>query len=115
MAEFHPVIWMFDDNFTKFDYSYFKRGVIETEQEGTYADRNANIKLVEYGWNHSISEVVNSLTNHGLRIEFLNEFDYSPYDCFPNTVKNEQGNFYIKGYEQVLPMVYSIKAINEQI
>ncbi len=113
LAEFHPVIWMFDDNFTKFNYSYFKRGVIESEQEGTYADRTAKIKLVEYGWNHSISEVVNSLINHGLTIQFLNEYDYSQYDCFQNTIENEAGNFYIKGYEQVLPMVYSIKAIKE--
>jgi len=113
LAEFHPMIWMFDEKFTKFSYSYFKSGVIENEQEGTYADRNANLKLKEYGWNHSISEVVNALINHGLKIQFLNEFDYSPYDCFQNTIKNEDGNFYINGHEKLLPMVYSIKAIRE--
>lgn len=110
MAEFHPVVWMFDDEFTKLTYSYFNSGVLEIEQEGTYTDRNADIKFNEYSWNHSISEVINALINHGLNINLMNEHDYSPYDCFRNTVKNDDGNFFIEGYEKVLPMVYSIKA-----
>lgn len=113
MAEFHPVVWMFDDNFSRLVYSYFNSGVLEIEQEGTYTDRNADIKHIEYSWNHSISEVINALISHGLNIKLMNEHDYSPYDCFQNTVKNNAGNYFIKGYEKVLPMVYSIKAIKE--
>lgn len=111
IAEFHPVIWMFDDDFSKLTYSYFNQGVIETEQEGTYADKHSKIKQKEYSWNHSIGDVVNALIKFGLSLQSLNEFNYSPYDCFPNTIKNEEGNFYIQGYEGVLPMVYSIKAV----
>ena len=111
MAEFHPVVWMFDDDFIKLKYPYLGGHVIETKQEGTYADRKAEIKHIEYSWNHSISEVVNALISRGLEIQLLNEFNYSPYDCFPKTTKNEDGNFYIKGYEGVIPVVYSIKAI----
>ena len=110
IAEFHPVLWMFDDDFTKLTYSYFNDGVIEIDSEGTYTDRKADIKHKEYSWNHCISEVVNALISHGLNIDFMNEYDFSPYDCFPNTVKNEKGGFYIKGYERILPMIYSIKA-----
>lgn len=111
MAEFHPYVWMYDDNFTKLEYSYFNHGVIEIDQEGTYADRNGDFSHKEYSWNHPISDVVNALSGHGLRIECLNEYDYSPYDCFNKTVKNNDGNFYIEGFERKLPMVYSIKAI----
>lgn len=110
IVEFHPVIWMFDDDFSKLSYSYFNQGVIEIDAEGTYTDRNADLKHKEYCWNHSISEVVNALINHDLNIEFINEHDYSPYDCFANTVKNRFGNFFIKGYEHILPMLYSLKA-----
>lgn len=109
MAEFHPFVWMLDDDFKKIHYSYFNDGVIEDVQEGSYADRNANIKHKEYSWNHSISEVLNALLNKGLTLEFMNEYDYSPYDCFPNTVRREDGNYFIKGFEGILPMVYSIK------
>ena len=31
-VEFHPVVWMFDDNFEKIDYRYFNSGaIIESE------------------------------------------------------------------------------------
>ncbi len=110
MAEFHPMIWIYDDQFTQVAYSYFNREVIETEQEGTYGNREAKIHLKEYGWNHPISDVINTLISNGLNILMMNEFDFSPYDCFSNMVKNEDGNFYIKGFENKLPMVYSIKA-----
>lgn len=110
IAEFHPALWMFDDDFTKLTYSYFNNGVIEINSEGTYTDRNADIKHKEYSWNHSISGVINALINHGLKIDLMNEYDYSPYDCFPNTIKSEDGGYFIKGYERILPMIYSIKA-----
>lgn len=110
IAEFHPVVWMFDDKMERFQYPYHNSGVIETEQSGTYADRNADINYKEFGWNHSLSEVVNSLTGQGLRIEFLNEYPYSPFDCFDKTVQGEDGNYRIRGLEGIIPMVYSIGA-----
>lgn len=110
IAEFHPFVWMLDDDYKKIHYSYFNNGVIEIEEEGTYADKHADIQHKEYSWNHSISEVINALISHGLEIDFMNEYDYSPYDCFPDMIKNEENNFYINGFEKILPMVYSIKA-----
>ncbi len=113
IADFHPVIWMFDEQMEKLKYPYHNAGVIETEQTGTYADRYAGIAYKEFGWNHSLSEIVNSLTVRGLRIEFLNEYPYSPYDCFDKTVKGADGNYRIRGLEDLIPMVYSIKARKE--
>jgi 2-polyprenyl-3-methyl-5-hydroxy-6-metoxy-1,4-benzoquinol methylase len=110
MAEFHPVIWMFDDDFKEIVYCYEKREVIETEIQGTYTDRNADIKAKEYGWNHSISEVLNALIAHGMHIDFFNEHMHSPYPCFNNLVQNKDGNWWIKGLEDKIPMVYSVKA-----
>ncbi len=38
MAEFHPVIWMFDNNFTKVAYNYFKdEPIIEEVREARAA------------------------------------------------------------------------------
>jgi SAM-dependent methyltransferase len=111
IAEFHPVLWMFDDDFTHIKYAYENQEVIVTENEGTYTDRNADIKGKEYSWNHSISEVLNALVAAGLKIEFFNEHMYSPYPCFRNTVEVEKGKWYIKGMEGKLPMVYSLKVV----
>ena len=110
MAEFHPYVWMFDDNFTRIEYSYFNVGVIETDNENTYANRTEEFNHKEYSWNHPISDVVNALIGAGLNISMLHEYDYSPYDCFKNMVKKEDGKFYISGMENKLPMIYSIKA-----
>ncbi|MFZ4474790.1 MAG: class I SAM-dependent methyltransferase, partial [Saprospiraceae bacterium] len=111
IADFHPVIWMMDDDMTFLKYPYHNTGVIETEQSGSYADRYADLAYKEYGWNHSLSEVINSLIGQGLRIEFLNEYPYSPYNCFSKMVQGADGNYRIQGLENILPMVYSIKAI----
>ncbi len=114
MADFHPVVWMFDDDFTHIKYSYENREVIITDSEGTYTDHSADIKGKEYGWNHSISEILNSLINAGLKIEFFNEHMYSPYPCFKNVVEFEKGKWHIKGMEGKIPMVYSLQAIKAQ-
>lgn len=111
LAEFHPVVWMFDDDFTHIQYSYENREVIVTENGGTYTDRNADIKGKEYSWNHSISEVLNALTGAGLQLRLFNEHMYSPYPCFRNTVETEKGKWHIRGMEGKLPMVYSLKAV----
>lgn len=111
IAEFHPVIWMFDDDFTHIKYSYENREVIVTENQGTYTDRNADIRGKEYSWNHSISEVLNALIGAGLTVESFNEFMYSPYPCFQNVIEFEKDKWYIKGMEGKIPMVYSIRAV----
>ncbi|MBC7949967.1 MAG: methyltransferase domain-containing protein [Chitinophagaceae bacterium] len=111
MAEFHPVVWMFDDEFTHIKYHYDNREIIVTESEGTYTDREADIQGKEYSWNHSISEVLNALLSQGLRIEQFNEFTYSPYPCFNNIVQGDDGNWRVRGMEGKIPMVYSVRAV----
>lgn len=110
-VEFHPVVWMFDDNFEKIGYNYFNaEPIIETE-DGTYADRNAEISQSCVTWNHSMSEVINSLLNHALQLKEIQEYDYSPYNVFSNTEEFEPKKFRIKHLGNKIPMLYSIVAI----
>lgn len=113
IAEFHPVVWMFDNDFKKIKYPYHNYEVIEEEETGTYAHREAPIKYTSYTWNHGLGEVISALTAHGLKIEFLHEFPCSPYNCFQNTVKGTDGNYRIKNLENLIPMMYSIKATKQ--
>ena len=114
-AEFHPVVWMFDDNFTKVEYNYFKDEPIVETEVGTYADQNAPLKNKSVSWNHSISEVLNSLLQNGLEINSMKEFDYSPYNCFNETIEYEPQRFRIKHLDNKIPMVYSIVAKKKMI
>jgi len=109
-ADFHPVIWMFDNDFEKIIYKYEKSDPIVEVETGTYADRDAPITSETISWNHSISEVLNSLIGAGLSIMILNEYDYSPYNCFNKTEEFEPGKFRIKHFGNKIPMVYSIVA-----
>jgi len=109
-VEFHPVVWMFDDNFDKIGYRYFNSGPIIETENGTYADKSADISQEYVMWNHGMSEVVNNLIKCGLEINSLNEYDYSPYDCFSKTIEFEPKKYRIEHLENKIPMVYSIVA-----
>lgn len=112
-VEFHPVVWMFDYNFDKIGYRYFNSGPIVETNSGTYADKTADLTISDISWNHSIGEVVNSLIYNGLEINSLEEYDYSPYNCFNKTVEFEPRKFRIAHLDNKIPMVYSITAVKK--
>lgn len=112
-VEFHPAVWMFDNHFTHVQYSYFNRGPIIETLDGTYADRSAEIKMKEIGWNHSIADVLQSLINSGMQITVFKEYDYSVFNCFNNTVETAPGQWQIKGMEGKLPMMYALEAVKK--
>lgn len=110
IVEFHPILWMFDyvDGEPKMKYHYNQEEVIYEEYEGTYANQSSKMVSKEYGWNHGLAEVVNALIEAGLQIEYLNEYDESPYDVFPDLIKLDNGMYKMK--EQLFPMLFEIKA-----
>ncbi len=110
IVEFHPVVWMFDQDFRKIEFNYFNTGAIVENEEGTYADKKAPISQQSIVWNHSLSEVVNSLIKCGLAVNSLDEYDYSPYNCFKNTVESSPKKFRIKHLENKIPMIFAIEA-----
>ncbi len=110
-AEFHPVVWMYDNDFKEITYSYFNKAPIIEELEGTYADKDADIKMKEIGWNHALTDVMQSLINAGLKLEVFKEYDWSPHDCFNNTVQIADGKWQIKGKEGLMPMMYALRSV----
>lgn len=113
MADFHPVLWMFDDNFKEIFYNYFNVQEITEEESGTYAEKTASICNQTITWNHPTSELLNALLNSGLTLNCFNEFDYSPYNCFNQTEEfgsESSRKFRIKHLKNKIPMVYSLSA-----
>lgn len=104
---------MFDDNFTHVEYNYFNSGEIIEMQKGTYADKNADINQKYIMWNHGISEVVNNLIKNNLEIRSLDEFDYSPYNCFNKTIEYEPKKYRIDHLDDKIPMIYSIVGLKK--
>ncbi len=109
-VEFHPVVWMFDDDFERVGYRYFNSGPIIETESGSYAARDADFKLQTITWNHALSEVFSALLKNNLQISSFDEYDYSPYSCFKNTIEFEPGKFRIPHLQDKIPMVYAIVA-----
>jgi SAM-dependent methyltransferase len=108
-AEFHPVLWMFSDDHSKVAYSYFKSDPIISENEKSYANRDVARMGTSYCWNHSLGEFFHALESHGLKIKNFKEYDYSPYGFFQDATE-EDGRYYIKGLEHMLPLAYALTA-----
>ena len=110
MIEFHPIVWMFDylDNKPIMKYGYMQDEAIYEEYQGTYANQESKMITKEYGWNHGLSEVINALVSAGLQIEYLNEYDESPYNVLPDLVETKSGNYVTK--DKLYPLMFEIKA-----
>jgi len=84
ITEVHPFLQVFEDegdvDFHRpvLRYPYWEHEEpLAFEVQGSYADREAEISSThEYGWNHSLGEIVTGLARTGLRIEFLHEFPF---------------------------------------
>ncbi len=108
-VEFHPMTWLFDEQYEKIIYPYFNTHTFYEEYSTTYTDGPAHTPVMGYEWNHSLSEIFSALIDNGLMITHFKEYDYSPYDCYPNMVRSAYG-YQITGLEGKIPMVYSMIA-----
>ncbi|MBY8888633.1 class I SAM-dependent methyltransferase [Streptomyces sp. PTM05] len=89
LAEFHPVgTSLSERDPSRFAIDYFHREALVYEDEGTYAAKGAEThgnRSVE--WQHPVSEVVTSLIEAGLRLEFLREWDFTLFEHTAGMVK----------------------------
>lgn len=115
MVEFHPIVWMFDYDYSKdrsvMKYAYHREEVIHEVYEGTYADKTSKMKAEDYSWNHSFSEIINALIQAGLQINYLNEHDESPYNILPNLEETSKG--YYSTTDKLYPLIFELKAIKK--
>jgi len=107
-AEFHPVVWMYDDDLKNIHYKYNNSGEIRESLDGTYAEKEASIEGEFIVWNHGLSEVINALINNGLTLEDFQEYDYSPYNCLAHMEKIGDRKYQVKHWSNKVPLVYSL-------
>ncbi len=94
------------------NYPYFPTGEpIRTEDDGTYADREATVEnRLVYSWPHPTSEVISALIDAGLRIEFFHEFPFTTEPLWPFTETKPDGTVRLTKHEGSVPLLYSVKA-----
>ncbi len=108
-------MWLFDEKSPDFKigYSYFSHAPIKDESSGTYAEKEATLEhTITYGWNHTFSELFNSLLSAGLTIDFLHEHPFCAWDPLPDMEEGEDGFYRFKdvGKRDLIPLMFSLKA-----
>ena len=85
IVDFHPVMYMLDDNYDQFGYPYFTQDrPFHSFVEKSYTGGEDKISGDEYFWNHPLSSVFSALKDNELVLNEFKEFPYSCYNCFPN-------------------------------
>jgi SAM-dependent methyltransferase len=107
-AEFHPVVWMFNDDLTKVEHKYSSSDPIAETETGTYTDGGAGLVTEYVTWNHGLAEVMGNLIKHGVEIIDFQEYHHSPYPCFSNIEKIGERKYQIKHIGDKMPLVYSL-------
>jgi SAM-dependent methyltransferase len=79
--------------------------------DGSYADRTQRVsQAVSYQWSHSLGDIINALIGVGLRIEYLHEFPFCPYDRFPGMERGADGWWRFPDPAPSLPQLFSLRA-----
>ena len=116
IADGHPVKNMFDHENQKelqlkFDY-FHKSEPMEFTAEGSYASSDSHMKPhKEYEWKHSISDILNSLIQAGLKIEFFNEYPFTPMGMVSFSEKDSNGYYRLTNQKAEIPLMFTLKAL----
>jgi 2-polyprenyl-3-methyl-5-hydroxy-6-metoxy-1,4-benzoquinol methylase len=110
IVELHPFTDILSYDF-KITYDYFNKGPHRDDSAGTYTDLKADIQGVTYQWSYTMSDIINSLIQAGLKIDYLHEFPYTMYDQFPGFMKkNKKGQYVFKDENIQIPLLFSLQA-----
>lgn len=90
-------------------YPYFDKTPDVDNTIGGYASEE-KIGFNNYFWLHTMGDIINSLTNAGLHINYLHEFQENFYNSGGMTPTNQTGLYNLAFNESKFPMSFSLKA-----
>lgn len=110
----HPMMQTIDernDGLLVVRHPYFEiREPNRFESDDTYTDGPRLTPAVNYEWNHGLGEIVTSLIEAGLQIEFLHEHRFTEYRAFPSCVRIDDGIWRFPEHPERLPLMVSLRA-----
>lgn len=108
----HPLASALADDQLEIEYGYFE----ETEpfvddSADTYTDGDRPIAHERtYEWNHGLGETISALVRHGLRLEWLDEHDWTSWPRFPWLVQTADGIWGTPPGQPRVPLSFSLLA-----
>ncbi len=116
IVDFHPLYNTFWDSPAS-DQVAIRHGYFgtsdppPTEESGTYADGAASLTNQRtFEFDHPLGEVVTSLIDAALRIEFLHEFPFTAFQALPDLQKERDGYFHLPAESPKIPLIFSLRA-----
>lgn len=117
VLEVHPIVQVFADadvrpGELRLAYPYWEHDQpIEVPTQGSYADRAATVETAsEFGWDHSLGQIVTALSEAGLRIDRLLEYPFLNWEV-PFLVPDGAGRYRLPpDAKGELPLMFSILA-----
>jgi SAM-dependent methyltransferase len=112
LYESHPFMWMLDDEKEgmriKHSYWHTEKPLV-WDEDGTYTNKEAKVQNKKsYEWQHTVSDVLNSLIKAGLVIQEIGEYPDLWWQYLPEAVAQGDGTYRIPGDR--LPQMWSVKA-----
>ncbi|MBI4787094.1 MAG: methyltransferase domain-containing protein [Chloroflexi bacterium] len=115
IADGHPFAMVFENEGEVTDlqprYPYFHADEpMRWETHGSYAEPLADVHNVEYGWQHSMSDVLKSLLAAGLQIQELREYPFARWQMFPFMERDAEGWWRLPERFVQIPLIFSLTA-----
>lgn len=108
----HPLAWAMSDDGLEIEYTYFEEPEpFVDDSDVTYADGDARLTSTRsYEWNHGLGQIVTSLIRRGLRIDRLEEHDWTVWQRWPFLVPDDDGLWRMPAGRPRIPLTFTIVA-----
>ena len=117
LVEVHPMAYVFDDSpcttelRVRSPYFHAAEPQVYSTRGTSFSDPDAVVESeLEYGWCHTVGDLVSALVEAGLRIEFLHEHPFTTYRQLPFLEHSADGYWRVPGLERSVPLLYSVRA-----
>ena len=110
----HPVSTSLADDDLSFVFTYFEEAEPYRDCEpGSYADLTATDTLPgepRHVWNHGIGEIVGALLGEGMRIDSLDEHDWTGFARYPWLVRADEEHYVTPEGRARVPLSFTLVA-----
>jgi SAM-dependent methyltransferase len=108
----HPFFMVWDEDKLPelvVKYPYFDKSADQADWIGGYASESK--KATNYSWMYTMGEIITALSESGLHVEWLHEFDWLYYQLSAEKqAQDAQGNWGYPEHRRKLPYTFSLKA-----
>lgn len=112
IIDIHPFLSLFDDFAPepplRVAYPYFSREPLFFEEQGSYADRDADFTAGSYAWQHTFTEIIGSLLNAGLVVRELKEYPVVGWKALEFMVQDHDGLWVLPPGAGDIPLMFSL-------